>query len=212
MSDDLTQSVPPFTPVPPTEPTPSVVEPSPPNLEPVRPATSATPTARKSNSARWINVLLVVAVAVAIGGVAFAIGRGTAPAAAAAFPGRGNFGNGNGPLASGAPGFGNGAGRGFGLGGGLTINGTVQSVTGDSMTITTASGQSVDITLSGDTAYHEQTAATASDVTVGSSVAVQVSGGLRPRDRRRDAGRRDAGRRQPFGDRLRRDRRPVAKG
>jgi hypothetical protein len=143
---------------------------------------------RKASSGRWLNILLVVAAAVAIGGVAFAVGRNTAPASAAFpgnFPGNGTFqGNGTfpgGPNASGAPG-GNGGTRGFGLGGGgLTISGTVESVTADTMTVTTANGQTIEVTLDGETAYHQQAPATASDVTAGSSVSVQVTtGGFGP--------------------------------
>ena len=193
MSDDPTQSIAPIAPVPAPPAaglSSSVIEPAPPSHEPVRPVTGATMAAaapRKGSSGRWLNVLLGVAAIVAIGGVAFAIGRSTAPASATGFPGngtfRGNFGNGaipNGaiPNASGAPGFGNGTGRALGLGGGgVTVKGTVKAVNGDTMTITTASGQTVDVKTSGDTAYHQQTAATATDVTVGTGVSIQVDFG-----------------------------------
>jgi hypothetical protein len=44
------------------------------------------------------------------------------------------------------------------------------------MTIKLPSGQTVTIGLNGSTTYHSQTAATASDVTSGSSVIVQLQG------------------------------------
>jgi hypothetical protein len=126
-----------------------------------------------------VNVLLGLALVVAVGGVAFAAGRATAPASAAA-AGRTGFGQGGaggqgfgGPAASGAPG------RGFGGGGGagaISIQGTVEAIDGSSMTIKLPSGQTVTIGLNGSTTYHSQTAATASDVTNGSSVIVQIQG------------------------------------
>jgi hypothetical protein len=147
VSDDLTQSTP---------------------IEPVGPA---MPAPRRSTSGRWLNLLLVVAAAVAIGGIAFAVGRGTAPAAA-------RFGQGpNGAIArdpngSFAPGGPNGGG--FLAAGGLTVEGTVESVTGDTMTIKTADGRTVEVTLGSDTEYHQQAAGSAADVTTGSKVAVQL--------------------------------------
>jgi hypothetical protein len=138
-------------------------------LEPVRPTVSAP---RRSSFGRWLNLLLAVAAAVAIGGIAFAVGRSTAPAAAGGF---GQFRDGNfpggsfDPNASFAPGRG-----GFFAAGGLTVEGTVQSVSGDTLTIATESGRTVEVTLGADTEYHKQAAGAASDVTTGSKVSVQV--------------------------------------
>jgi hypothetical protein len=100
-----------------------------------------------------------------------------------------NFGNG----APGAGGFGgsdnrpgvNGFGRmfgGFGLGttGTPQIQGTVESVTTDSITIKTASGLTVTMGLDSSTTYHQLAAATASDVKTGSTVQLGLSGGVRP--------------------------------
>jgi hypothetical protein len=181
VSDDPTQSTPvepiwgapaapPANPVQPT-PIAAATEPA---LEPVRPVLSAP---RRSSSGRWLNLLLGVAAAVAIGGVAFAVGRGTAPVAAAGL-GR-NLGNGGNfvgrsfdPNASFAPGRGTNGGL---LGaGGLTIDGTVQSITGDTLTLSTADGRTIDVSLGADTEYHQQAAGSASDVTTGSKVSVQV--------------------------------------
>jgi hypothetical protein len=154
------------------EPVPSVVP------EPVR---VLPPKPRASRSGMWLNLLLGIAAAVAIGGVAFAVGRSTAPApVAAAGAGRGNFGGGagrsfdpNASFAPGAGGFGGFGGRG---GGGLSISGTVDSVSSDSITIKTANGQTVTVSLSGDTTYHEATTGTAADVKSGASVSVRVGG------------------------------------
>ena len=108
-------------------------------------------SSRKSGSGgRLLNIVLVVAAAVAIGGVAFAVGRNTAPVSASTGTGRGNGTFGGAfpgrsftPGASGAPGFGRG-GFGGALGGaGLTIQGTVESVDGDTMTIKTANGATI---------------------------------------------------------------------
>jgi hypothetical protein len=146
-----------------------------PAVEAVRPVVTAP---RRSSSGRWLNVLLGVAAAIAIGGVAFAVGRSTAPATAAA--GGPRFGNGPvlqggsfDPNASFVPGRG-GNGPGFLTSGGLTIEGTVTSVTGDTLTITTADGRTMEVSLGADTEYHQQAAGSASDVTTGSKVSVQL--------------------------------------
>ena len=160
---------------------------------PPEPAPVASSPKRRSGG-RWLNVALGVALAVAIGGVAFAVGRSTAPASAATgFPGV--IANGTGPRGSFAPGAGNGGptfvGGGFGAGGGLTLNGTVESVDADSITIKTANGQTIEVATGADTTYHTQAPASASDVKEGSTVQVQLdfagrgngnggNGGFRP--------------------------------
>ena len=128
-----------------------------------------------------VNALLGVALVVAVGGVAFAVGRATAPASAAS-TGTGRFGTngqgfvpgGGGPNASGAPG---GLGGFGGFAGGASIQGTVTAVSANSITLQLASGQSVTIPLDAQTTWHERSTATAADVTTGSTVIVQVSGG-----------------------------------
>ena len=185
---------------------PSIPEPS--NSEALRPTTPPTtpvapspvaaapeplPTAKpKRSSGRLLNIVLGVAVAVAVGGVAFAIGRTTAPASAGT-TGLGGFGanfpNASFvPGASGAPGF-PGGGRGAFGGAGLTIRGTVESVDGDLVTIKTTNGQTIQVSTSADTTYSTQTPGSASDVTDGTTVQVQVDptggaggfgGGLQP--------------------------------
>jgi hypothetical protein len=150
------------------------------------------PAARsKGSSGRLLNIVLGVAIAVAIGGVAFAVGRTTAPASAAS-TGRGGFANNPnasfGPRASGAPGFGGGRGGFGGFGGaGLTIRGTVVSVAADTVTIKTANGQTIQVSTGADTTYNTQAPASASDVTQGKTVQVQITptgggngGGFRP--------------------------------
>ena len=150
--------------------------------EPGAPVLDPSPQTRQRQAIAWVNVALGVAVLVAIGGVAFAAGRLTAPTPA--FAERGGFlgGDGfpgNGTVPSFAPGQGGigpgGLNGGFGgAGGGLTIEGTIESVDADSMTIRMASGQSIEIALDGDTTYHAQTNATAGDVASGGSVIVRL--------------------------------------
>ncbi len=139
------------------------------------PAAPPSPT-RRSGSGRWLNVVLGVAVVVAIGGVAFAVGRGTAPASAATGNGRGGLVlNGGGfPTGSFTPGGNGGQVFRGGFGGAPTINGTVESVDGDKITIKTADGQTITLTTDSDTTYHTQAPASAADVTPGSTVKVQL--------------------------------------
>lgn len=151
--------------------------------------------ARKSGGISILNVALGVAVLVATAGVAFAVGRTTAPAAAPTqlagiTPGGGRFFTNGGPGASfdpnggfgAGPGANNGNGNGgrFGFGGGPTIQGTVDSVTEDSVTIKTADGNTITIGLDSTTTYHQQADATASDVEAGKTVILKLSGGFRP--------------------------------
>jgi hypothetical protein len=166
------------------EPGPAPVDGASFSPQPVVPSAPALQIPRRKSSGAWLNVVLVLAAVVAVGGVAFAVGRSTAPVAAAAARGNGFFGNGNfargsfDPTASGAPGDGNGfLGGGLRGGGGINLNGTVQSVSGDTLTITTANGQTVELALGSATTYHSQAPATASDVKVGSKVEVQLQFG-----------------------------------
>jgi hypothetical protein len=64
--------------------------------------------------------------------------------------------------------------------GGPQIEGTVESVTADSVTIKTAGGMTVTVGLDSTTTYHQQAPATAADVKAGASVQLQLSGGFRP--------------------------------
>jgi hypothetical protein len=139
------------------------------------------PRKKSSGGGRWLNLVLGVAVAVAIAGVAFAVGRTTAPASAATGAGRGGFGGqfpggSFAPRASGQPGFGRGGlGGAFGAGGaGLTVSGTVVSVDGDTMTIKTTSGQTIQVATGPSTTYNTQSPAAASDVAAGKTVQVQL--------------------------------------
>jgi len=156
---------------------------------PTQPVVLSAPTVqipRRKWSAGWLNVVLVLAAVVAVGGIAFAIGRSTAPVAAAGQRGAGNFAGGNFPRGSfapgqsGAPGDGNGGGfqgGGFGGGGGFNLSGTVQSVTADTLTITTANGQTLEFTLGSSTTYGSKSPATVSDIKTGSRVEVQLNFG-----------------------------------
>jgi hypothetical protein len=140
--------------------------------------------AKKSD--RTFTILLAVGLLIAVGGVTFAVGRMTAPAAAATT--RGGFGNGGfggagagtgGGGAAGAAGLGRG-----GFGGGVLVTGTVDSISGTTMTLKEANGSTVTVNLAGTTTYHAQAAATAADVTTGKQVQVQVqiAGGLGGQD------------------------------
>jgi hypothetical protein len=122
-----------------------------------------------------LNVALIGAVALAIAGVAFAAGRLTAPAnvAAGRFPNGGQFFDGNGQ--GGQNGQNRQGGPGTLFSGGPTIEGTVESVTATTLTLKTASGQTIQIALDGTTTYHAQTDASASDVTAGGKVLVRVN-------------------------------------
>jgi len=120
------------------------------------------------------SLAFVVAIVVAAAGLGFAGGRLTAPAST----GRGNFAGGNfagggaGANASGNPnrgGFG-----GFG-GGAIAVTGQVTAIANGSITVQTASGQSVTLQVPSTATYHAQTGATATDVTVGSNVAVTMT-------------------------------------
>jgi hypothetical protein len=132
---------------------------------------------------RTFTILLAVGLLIAVGGVTFAVGRMTAPAAAATT--RGNFGAGGfgGAAGAGAGAGGAGLGRG-GFGGGVLVTGTVDSVSGTTMTLKEANGSTVMVNLAGTTTYHAQAAATAADVTTGKQVQVevQIAGGLGGQD------------------------------
>jgi hypothetical protein len=129
-------------------------------------------------------VVLGGALLVAVASVSFAAGRATAPSALeelrANAPGGGQFfpggGNGPGQGGQGFPGQGGPGGQGGQApirgAGGLAIEGTVQSIDGDSLTITTEGGQTIELSLDGDTTYHSSTSADATSVSSGSWVVV----------------------------------------
>lgn len=154
--------------------------------QPVVPGPPVVRIQPRKSGGMWLNVVLGLAVLVAVGGIAFAIGRNTAPAATGGnFPG-GNFPGGNFPNASG--GLGNFPGGSFapnasgGLGGafargGFNLSGTVESITGDTLTLKTANGQTLEFSLGADTTYASKTPATAADVKPGSKVEVQLRAG-----------------------------------
>ena len=173
----------------PSPASPSGSNPFGPGPDLVPPPAHVVPTNVKprSRSGRIVNVVLGLALVIAVAGVAFAVGRGTANASTASTNGRGGF-NGQGFVGGGNfPGGGNGnGGNGGGNGGpggffgggagGITLQGTVSAVNGDSITLKTAAGAELTITTNGDTTYHQQAAATSSDVKPGSTVKVQVEG------------------------------------
>ena len=149
--------------------------PAPTSPAPTTPAPAAVVKPRRSSN-RLLDAALVVAAALAIGGVAFGIGRATSPAAA--FTGGGvDFPGGKIVTPNGS--FDPNAGPRVGFSGGLTIDGTVTAIDGDKLTVKLADGTEMIFTLDSETAYHEATDASASDVTVGNDVSVKVKGGAR---------------------------------
>jgi len=114
-------------------------------------------------------IALALAGVLVVGGGGFALGRVTAPSPTfAGFPGGGNGGNG-------FPGFGGGAnGPGVGFRGG-GLEGTVESISGDTMTLKTANGSTITVTLSSTTTYTQQVDGQASDITQGATVRIGVN-------------------------------------
>jgi len=158
-----------------TEPNPSWAQPEGGSSAPASAPSPAPVAVPKKKGGNLTNILLVVAAAIAIGGIAFAVGRTTAPTVAAGGfrGGNGQFQGGQGFTPNGS--FAPGQGGGFGGDRALTVSGTVKSIDGTTMTITTANGNETTIDISG-TTYHSQAAATAADVEPGVTVAVQVTG------------------------------------
>ena len=118
-------------------------------------------------------ISLALAGAIIVGGGGFALGRVTAPGPTfAGFRGGNGGDGGNGGGGNGFPGFGGGAGGGF-RGGGL--QGTVQSISGDTMTLKTANGSTITVTLSSTTTYGKQVSAAQGDIATGSTVRIGVS-------------------------------------
>jgi hypothetical protein len=146
-------------------------------VPPIAPVAAPITVAPRRRSGGALNLLLVGAAMLAIGGVAFAIGRSTAPVSA--FPGVGRITEG--PIVRSEGSFAPGAGgpRGLITNGGLTIEGMVSSVDGDSITLTLENGEEMTFALDGETTYHEATDATATDVAVGDDVSVKIDGGGR---------------------------------
>jgi hypothetical protein len=162
------------------QPPSPAVEPEPAPTDRV-PAAGVSAAARvpapRRGTARLLNFALAGALVLAIGGIAFAAGRMTAPAASGnGFPRGQTFtGNGAGPGATGAPG-GRGGFGGFGGAGGAgpTVEGTVESISGTTLTLKTADGQTIQIALSDTTTYHAQTDASSDAVAAGGKVLVRI--------------------------------------
>jgi hypothetical protein len=116
-------------------------------------------------------IALALAGALVVGGGGFALGRVTAPTPTfAGFRGGGNGGNG-------FPGFGGGGANGQGGGGfrGGGLEGTVESLSGDTLTLKTANGSTITVTLSSTTTYAKQVDGQASDITQGATVRIGVN-------------------------------------
>ncbi len=154
---------------------------------PTMPVAAAAPTLAKKSSPRRrdpISIVLGIAVLVAVGGVAFAAGRVTAPAPAVATRGGGFFGGGGagagggtGTGGTGGSGTGGGAFAGRFGGGSVALSGTVTEVASDHITLQVTGGGTITIPIDSSTTYHSQAAASASDVTSGAKVLVQLAPG-----------------------------------
>jgi len=164
------------------EPGPAPVQPSsqaqpvvPSFIPPTVAAAVAKPPARKGASVG--TMAFVAAIVVAGAGLGFAGGRLTAPAAATG-RGNGNFPAGNfpggsfNPTASGAT---NNRG-GFGVGN-VSIEGQVTAIANGSITIQTANGQPITLTVPSTATYHAQASAAPTDVAVGTNVQVSATRG-----------------------------------
>jgi hypothetical protein len=170
------------TPVPTTPVSPQAAPawtPDPPAMPanaPVAAPVTAKQSARRGPSGRVLNVILAGALVLAVSGIAFAAGRMTAPVAAAIgpgnFPGAGQLPNGYFGGRQGGQGGGAFAGAG---GGGVSLEGTVDSISATTLTLKLASGQTIQIALDPTTTYHAQTNASSSDVVSGGKVQVQLS-------------------------------------
>lgn len=172
-----------------TEPETSWAQPEGGAPDPVQNGPAPVRPAKQSGSGRLTNALFLVAALVAVGGLAFAIGRLTAPAAAAGLgnrgggfptgsfdPGQGFPGGSFDPALGGFPGGAPGGDR------SVTISGTVTSLDGTTLVIAAEDGTATTIDVSG-AEFHAQAAATAADVTAGTTVSVTVNGlggGFRP--------------------------------
>ncbi|MHB8959817.1 MAG: hypothetical protein ACYDAN_09345 [Candidatus Limnocylindrales bacterium] len=191
----------PFPPIPPTPPLrgPDDTTPyTPISAEPVY-AQPPVPV-RRSGGAGGLSIALAVAVLIAGCGVSFAAGRATAPATATvgatdANAGASASGTAPGGAAGTAPGAslpntggqaggtggafgGENGGEGFGRAsfGGPSIQGTVESVTGNAVTVRLANGATVRVGLGPSTAYHQQTSGSQADLAAGKTVILRVNG------------------------------------
>jgi hypothetical protein len=141
----------------------------------IDPAPTVAPVRRRSS--RLLDVALAGAAVLAIAGLAFAVGRTTAPTPPAAAFERGGSAPG-GAITRPSGSFDPGAGpRGGLFADGLSLDGTVAAIDGNSMTLTLDGGRVMTLELDESTTYHAATDASASDVAVGDDVSVKVGGG-----------------------------------
>jgi hypothetical protein len=101
---------------------------------------------------------MLLAAVVAIGGLAFALGRISAPVE----PGSASSRAGVSPGTAGTAGIGS-----------MTLTGTVESIDGSAMTIRTADGSTIAVSIDSAT-FHGQAAASASDVASGAEVRIRL--------------------------------------
>jgi len=113
------------------------------------------------------------------GGTNGGTANGGAPAAGGNLPNASFDLNGNGGSGPGGNGDTDG-GLGLDRAGGGSVQGTVQTVAADGVTLKLANGRTITIGLDGNTTYHTSAPATVSDVAAGKTVIVRVGGGFRP--------------------------------
>jgi len=142
-----------------------------PTAEPAR-VPSPTPgrASAPSRSSMGTTILFALAAVIAVGGVAFAVGRLTAPTSSSASRAGGFSRGAFAPTGSFRPGAAGGLGTGD-----VSLEGTVQSITGSTLTLRTSSGQTVTIDLGSGTTYHNAAAASPGAVTPGSQVQVRLA-------------------------------------
>lgn len=136
-------------------------------------AAAANPKSKNASRLSGTTIALVLAFVVAGAGLGFAGGRLTAPASNGG-GNRGGFvpGGSFAPGASGEPGRNGGFG---GFNGSVSITGQVTAIANGSITVQTSSGQNVTIEVPSSVTYHAQTAASATDVAVGTNVTLSVN-------------------------------------
>ena len=127
-----------------------------------------------------VSLLLALAGVVAVAGVAFAVGRTTAGTASDTLPaaGRADIGNTGTAPNLGVPGGRDGGGDDDAnrIAETRSLTGTVTSVSGDTLTLQLADGQTVQVVVGSSTTYHAQASASRGDLATGAQVIVSVSG------------------------------------
>ena len=154
--------------IPPAEPSSAPDTVSPPAVPAPSPGSG-----RPKKQDRTTLALLLVASLIAVGGVGFALGHVTATSSTSSSARPSGLGGRS--FASLAPGQTFGPDQfGGARAGAAAISGTVQSFDGTNLVLVEANGGSVTIEIAGTTTYHNETAASASQITAGTAVTVAI--------------------------------------